>query len=68
MKFIQLENASIDILTVKSCFLENNTLVVRYKDNQIDKIDYGSKESADKNLNLLQKSLNNLGQIRAIRL
>jgi len=63
MKFIEIENLSVDIHLVKSAQIDGTTLVIRYKDNTTETKTYENIEEVKKNFNLLMEELRKEDQI-----
>lgn len=63
MKYITVGKFTVDIHSVKSAKQEGRFLIVRYKDNEIDKCEYETDEEAQKQYKKLNGFLQKVGKV-----
>ena len=63
MRHISLEKITIDIHSVKSAKCDGKFLIIRYKDNEIDKCEYDSEDALLRNFNKLNDCLKKAGKV-----
>lgn len=65
MRYITLGKFTVDIHSVKSAKHEGKFLIIRYKDNEIDKCEYNSEDESKKYYKMLNGYLEKVGKVSA---